>query len=922
MAKKGNAKPQKNRGKKKDCQSSNNTSSDEDFVIHNAKRQKSMQEVRSKLINDMPQKNWIVLHKPMQDSFEEGNVKEVRSKLRHDRPQKDSFGGENMEEALNKKPGKQHVKKSNLEEPSDRKGTGKGKKLHVVKEYRKLRTRTSPFSLVTSFGTMTDEQKAAVRSLGFELILRLSITDIPSRLAYWVVDKFDPCSCELVLENGKSIHVEPIDVHRVLGFPMGKILITKSGRDAKCNILNEWMGQFKNKNGKIGQKEIVQKMLEDKKGGIWFKRHFMVLLVSSLIENTSHGYVYPAIMPYLGELDRVKDLDWCTYNLNCLSQNKRASENEKHKGFLGSSLFLTILYVDRVSVFGIHCERAFPAFINWNNQRLRSRQKDEIKDGRLGRGFPVDPIQVPVTSETVNHIDAQNGCNEADTNSDDATNEAKYAHKLFDAAKELQKKMVELMEMIEKAPKLFWGSAEILKCLFDADKSYKMRKASITRDDDLPSFILGLTQLLNDEECQDLNTIVTAATTFESETMLDAEAIHKDELATESINRKGKKKLGDMETEVELIKDVENETVQDAEAIQTHDLATESINTKGKKKLGDMETEVELIKDVENETVQVVRRETRQRKRTDKFCSPFLNRMTKLTERLTKNEREVAYYVMHNSGDCAGEIIFKYGDVTLRRSSLMSLRPTMYALAEVIDVWSIILNEKENLRAKESPYRFFATVYATVTSISEPCENWTEMVCRDWFCDNLMFEMRNVEDAQVAHIDLFFFPIHKDNHFYLICIDVKKSHMSLIDNANVNGTACNAKKYGNIPDKLKTFFAEFLRQKGYLESAEKVDVASVEVVSLPWVEHDNQYDCGIYTMRHMETYMGEMGKKWMHGLNRKSRKQLRYLRARYCASIAASECNEQKNEIVDLSESYCSLFAEKKASDLESSVIN
>lgn len=218
---------------------------------------------------------------------------------------------------------------------------GKKKRKYNPTVFPQLMTRTSPFTLVNSFNLLTNRQKEAIKELGFDQILRLSIIEIPSRLSYWVVDNFDVCSCELVLDKGRSLQIEPVDVRRVFGFPIGNILIEEGGKKAQTDLVEEYTNTFDGKI-KIGQKDIVEKMLGDKEGGGWFKRHFVMLLVSSLIENSSHGYVNPEIMQHLGNLDKVKGMDWCTYTLDCLARTKRSWENNKHKAFLGSALFLMV----------------------------------------------------------------------------------------------------------------------------------------------------------------------------------------------------------------------------------------------------------------------------------------------------------------------------------------------------------------------------------------------------------------------------------------------------------------------------------------------------------------------------------------------------------------------------------------------------
>lgn len=48
----------------------------------------------------------------------------------------------------------------------------------------------------------------------------------------------------------------------------------------------------------------------------------------------------------------------------------------------------------------------------------------------------------------------------------------------------------------------------------------------------------------------------------------------------------------------------------------------------------------------------------------------------------------------------------------------------------------------------------------------------------------------------------FFFPMYGDRHFYVICMDMKKCQMLVIDNANYSAEEGGEEKYGIIPTML------------------------------------------------------------------------------------------------------------------------
>lgn len=193
---------------------------------------------------------------------------------------------------------------------------------------------------------------------------------------------------------------------------------------------------------------------------------------------------------------------------------------------------MQVFYADRVSVFGATCKREYPIVINWTDQLLRDRQKNELRDGRLGQGRPVDPIDIP---EIVEKTPSPQHAEECIA---DASECEDYASKLYNQAKKIGEQMVELLTMIENQPTgitmnenlerairtsqmlctgggsertstdctqfdstqadRFWGKSDILKCIAEIEDAHKREGEFVQRTDDVPSFSLGLTQILEE----------------------------------------------------------------------------------------------------------------------------------------------------------------------------------------------------------------------------------------------------------------------------------------------------------------------------------------------------------------------------------------------------------------------------------------
>lgn len=61
--------------------------------------------------------------------------------------------------------------------------------------------------------------------------------------------------------------------------------------------------------------------------------------------------------------------------------------------------------------------------------------------------------------------------------------------------------------------------------------------------------------------------------------------------------------------------------------------------------------------------------------------------------------------------------------------------------------------------------------------------------------------------------------------------------------------------------------------------------ANVKVLEMKWSIKEDTTDCGLYAMRHMETYMGTKVTDWKCDLTNKQSKSLQLLRPKYCTAM-------------------------------------
>ena len=86
----------------------------------------------------------------------------------------------------------------------------------------------------------------------------------------------------------------------------------------------------------------------------------------------------------------------------------------------------------------------------------------------------------------------------------------------------------------------------------------------------------------------------------------------------------------------------------------------------------------------------------------------------------------------------------------------------------------------------------------------------------------------------------------------------------------------------------RSYFCHFLTKNGLHAYCKIVSNAKMERLKMPWRTVDNVEDCGVFLMRHMETYKGEREGCWNCGLKKSSSGVLQSLRAKYCSTKAST----------------------------------
>ncbi|KAH6787383.1 hypothetical protein C2S52_006935 [Perilla frutescens var. hirtella] len=581
-------------------------------------------------------------------------------------------------------------------------------------------------------------------------------------------------------------------------------------------------------------------MLEDCEGGIWFKRHFLVLLSFCLIESYGNSYVPSHILDCFEDVDRASNFNWCAHVFKCLIEHTSAWRENTNKYFNGPTLVITLVYVDRVVLGYRSVARSIPAILEWKDMMILRRENIEIVEGGFGQGYCDEPCKekdvvsvVPGRMQQENEAninvnvnegvppvvepDAGGDINENDDEQlnpmnadviDDLSDMHSVAIGLLKQGKVISDALSTIMETVRKlSPGMldnvafrktieasmmlsrqdqvihgesssqptppqddmdFWNNPEHIAAILEIEKAAMEREQLQKELCSMPSFSLGLTQQ------------------WDGIVNLARDAV---ELAEkEAIGCRNEKIQG-----ITLIFHNQHYIFPDylfkffVINVNRQGAGGRVFKGKGKEEVrwGDVNYQLDAICI-----------------NTLKFVVVILPIVA--SDKLDLKQKKLFYWIVENDESDIDEVVYSDSIMEFRRRELMSIYPNQYLSSAVLDVWSVIMNYNEKLQAPNSTMRFFATTYICLGTVVDAPPTWDYEKRSTTFADRLISEIGNVSGLQLDKIDMFFFTICHNFHFYLMCFDPKKLKGEIIDNSSaLDGDSSDPlTKYENAPNMM------------------------------------------------------------------------------------------------------------------------
>ena len=196
-----------------------------------------------------------------------------------------------------------------------------------LKNFPKVLIKKFPGPLYDTIKKITTDQKEAISRMGFKSLLDFEINVMPSRLGYWLLERFDAESGNLTV-FGDTIHITPELIHHTFGFPMGQYAVDVRDvvKERSNEAYIEWKKQFKGVPRLYANKDlmpVIKNQIRKNDSGDIFLKNIISLFCTILSYVGTMGTLNIGVIPSLTDMDLVKQLDWCEYVLHNLKDERK-----------------------------------------------------------------------------------------------------------------------------------------------------------------------------------------------------------------------------------------------------------------------------------------------------------------------------------------------------------------------------------------------------------------------------------------------------------------------------------------------------------------------------------------------------------------------------------------------------------------------
>ncbi|KAJ0823748.1 putative nodulin homeobox protein [Helianthus annuus] len=279
--------------------------------------------------------------------------------------------------------------------------------------------------------------------------------------------------------------------------------------------------------------------------------------------------------------------------------------------------------------------------------------------------------------------------------------------------------------------------------------------------------------------------------------------------------------------------------------------------------------------------------------------SPYVMRVVSLRDECDMSEGTLARCMFCGVGKKWEVLFSNNGGISVMRGPFESMIPGVTLHVNVISAWAVVLNYEEKMRKMGTTPKLFCNAGMLLEKDFQMSEEHriTE------FTRNMNAVLAGTEPKSFKGFQMVFVPILARDHYYLLLFNLSTTQILIID--NMEGDAGLERYHGNV-EKMISTFCRYLSQiqPGV---AEKLRTTEPVRLKFPWQTLYNVIDCGIFLMRHMETYNGTSVKEWTCGFSAERNikgevlgnqaKEIEDLRKKYISKMLLSDVNTARVDV-------------------------
>ncbi|GKA49052.1 hypothetical protein Tco_0742010 [Tanacetum coccineum] len=195
---------------------------------------------------------------------------------------------------------------------------------------------------------------------------------------------------------------------------------------------------------------------------------------------------------------------------------------------------------------------------------------------------------------------------------------------------------------------------------------------------------------------------------------------------------------------------------------------------------------------------------------------------------------------------------------------------------------------------------------------------WEHKKALQKFNDNMELVLGSSQYKRLDVVELVsLFPDHirlSGSHFFITCMNLKYNRVEYLDNIFSMETDPYA-RYGFPATQLVALFEDYLLHVNHPSYRQMSVSAKHMILTLGRRTTNNSIDCGVFAMRHMETYRGKGDHGDLCCLKKEGPEQLRQineLQYKYATKILLADCNKAKSKFEQETHAFKTLPVEEK----------